>query len=268
MPRRKKPYVSYKRKNRNTKNEASTRKNSKSGMKEFNLNAEPFYPAGLRINAEEFLPSDNLLRKMEEVSILNEVKNTPPIKPTIEDAVAIDCEMVGVGPYGKKSALAHVAIVDFEGRALYDMYVIPREGINSITNYRTRWSGITRNTLKNLAIEKHTFENVRNRVHKILKNKIIVGHGLINDFKVLEFVPSETNLIWDTTEIPYYKRVGDNGIARPIKLKTLTKIVTGNDIQTNEKEGHSPLEDARASMNLYRIANGYPKVEYKNMSKA
>lgn len=53
--------------------------------------------------------------------------------------VAIDCEMVGVGPNGEDSALARVSIVNFNGAVLLDAYVKPLE---KVTDYRTHVSGI------------------------------------------------------------------------------------------------------------------------------
>ena len=51
------------------------------------------------------------------------------------------------------------------------------------------------------------------------------------------------------------------------KLKVIAKEFAGNSIQQETKTGHSPLEDARASMNLFRVSLFYPKVVYENMSK-
>ena len=188
------------------------------------------------------------------------------IKERIENAVAIDCEMVGVSPYNK-SALAHVAIVDFNGKKIYDKYVIPIGGIESITDYRTDYSGITPAKLVRLDKTKHSFETIKREVHKILKDKIIVGHGLINDFKVLHYTPSK-DMVWDSTLIDKYLQnhpyIPDK--RQPRKLKAISKEFANNNIQKEDKTGHSPLEDARASMNLYRIAFLYPKIVYTNMS--
>jgi RNA exonuclease 4 len=54
--------------------------------------------------------------------------------------VAIDCEMVGVGPGGIDSALARVSIVNYHGVVLLDKYVKPGE---KVTDLRTKVSGIT-----------------------------------------------------------------------------------------------------------------------------
>jgi len=90
---------------------------------------------------------------------------------------------------------------------------------------------------------------------------------LTNDFKVLEFEPTHADTVWDTADIPYYQKMGPDGKLQPSKLKNMAKLLAGNDIQKPSKIGHSPLEDARASMNLYRISLGYTKKFYANMSK-
>lgn len=53
--------------------------------------------------------------------------------------VAIDCEMVGVGPGGEDSILARVSLVNHFGKCIYDKYVKPSE---YVTDYRTAVSGI------------------------------------------------------------------------------------------------------------------------------
>ena len=67
---------------------------------------------------------------------------------TIEEQgryVALDCEFVGVGPGGYKSALARVSMVDYENAVLIDTYVKVNE---PVTDYRTFVSGITEEHLK------------------------------------------------------------------------------------------------------------------------
>jgi hypothetical protein len=211
----------------------------------------------------------------------------PVVDPRVASAVAIDCEMVGVGPKDlkgrTKSALAHVAIVDFDGNQIYNEYVIPEE---AITNYRTTHSGITKNILENNNSKAKPFKDVKAEVHAILNGKVIVGHGLINDFEVLDYEPSPTTEVWDTTLIDEYMREPEYPGARrkAKKLKELAAEI-GNNIQKNVKnangnplknengnplkEGHSPVEDARASMNLYRMSHSppFPKAEYGNMAK-
>lgn len=60
--------------------------------------------------------------------------------------VAIDCEMVGVGPDGEDSILARVSLVNQFGKCIYDKYVKPTE---RVTDYRTAVSGIRPQDIKN-----------------------------------------------------------------------------------------------------------------------
>ena len=61
------------------------------------------------------------------------------VNVSLTRAVAIDCEMVGVGPDGEDSILARVSLVNQFGKCIYDKYVKPTE---RVTDYRTAVSGI------------------------------------------------------------------------------------------------------------------------------
>lgn len=65
--------------------------------------------------------------------------------PLPSKCVAIDCEMVGTGPRGRVSELARCSVVSYHGEVLYDKYVRPEM---PIVDYRTRWSGITRQHMR------------------------------------------------------------------------------------------------------------------------
>ncbi len=53
--------------------------------------------------------------------------------------IALDCEMVGVGPMGKESTLARVSVVNYFGAVLLDEFVRQKE---RVTDWRTQWSGV------------------------------------------------------------------------------------------------------------------------------
>lgn len=65
--------------------------------------------------------------------------------PWPSKCVAIDCEMVGTGPRGRVSELARCSVVSYHGDVLYDKYIRPEM---PIVDYRTRWSGITRQHMR------------------------------------------------------------------------------------------------------------------------
>lgn len=68
--------------------------------------------------------------------------------PSVEAGkyIAIDCEIVGVGPTPDiDSALARVSVVNYHGQQLYGSFVLPKE---TATDYHTAVSGITPHLLR------------------------------------------------------------------------------------------------------------------------
>jgi len=53
--------------------------------------------------------------------------------------IALDCEMVGVGPMGAESTLARISVVNYFGAVLVDEFVRQKE---RVTDWRTQWSGV------------------------------------------------------------------------------------------------------------------------------
>ncbi|XP_062847784.1 interferon-stimulated 20 kDa exonuclease-like 2 isoform X2 [Trichomycterus rosablanca] len=94
---------------------------------------------------------------------------------------------------------------------------------------------------------------------KILTGKVVVGHAVQNDFKVLHY-SHPTCLIRDTSHIPILNKKAGLPENKPASLKTLTKILFNKDIQVGRK-GHSSVEDAKATMELYKIV----QVEWEKM---
>jgi DNA polymerase III epsilon subunit-like protein len=161
--------------------------------------------------------------------------------------VGLDCEMVGVAPspdstYPTKSILAQVSIVDWNGYVIYQSYVTPTE---PVIDYRTPWSGITKELLEK---QGRPFAIVKAEVLNQIANKIVVGHALENDFAVLEIDPStiETR---DTGYAPEFKKKLRDGSFGSRKLKELAEEYLGKKIQTGQ---HDPAEDARTAMELFK----------------
>jgi DNA polymerase III epsilon subunit-like protein len=157
------------------------------------------------------------------------------------NAVAIDCEMVGVGPGGVLSVLARVSIVDWHGRILLDAFVKVQE---RVTDFRTRVSGIRPADLT--GPKAMDFGTVRSQVGGLLKGKLLVGHGLINDLKVFH-LKHPWYMIRDSAT--YQPLLRFNG--QPRRLKELASTELGLMIQLDGRE-HDSNEDARAAMALYK----------------
>ena len=126
--------------------------------------------------------------------------------------LALDCEMVGVGPYGRQSALARVSLVDWNGLTVLDEYVRPEE---EVTDYRTYVSGIT---AQHLASATHTMASIRPVVRALLQDRILVGHGLKADLHVLDLHHPWYD-IRDTAKYePFLQVRFDDGFLWPRKL--------------------------------------------------
>lgn len=152
--------------------------------------------------------------------------------------IAIDCEMVGVGPGGHESALARVSVVDFHGRQVYDSYVKPKE---RVTNWRTAVSGISQKSMRFA----RDFEEVQKDVDKLLQGRILIGHDIKHDLEAL-ILSHPAREIRDTAKYPPFRKYG-NG--RKPALRLLAQQILSVEIQDG---AHSSIEDARVTMLLFR----------------
>lgn len=164
--------------------------------------------------------------------------------------IAIDCEMVGVGPGGHESALARVSVVDFHGRQVYDSYVKPKE---KVTNWRTAVSGISQKEMRFA----RDFEEVQADVDKLFNGCILVGHDLKHDLNAL-ILSHPGKDIRDTAKFPGFKQYG-NG--RKPALRMLAQRILGVEIQDG---AHSSIEDARVTMLLFRKHKSAFDVDHSN----
>lgn len=152
--------------------------------------------------------------------------------------IAMDCEMVGVGPDGVQSALARVSLVNFHGGVLLDEYVKP---IERVTDYRTHVSGIEPHHLKNAS----SLATVQEKVWSLLQGKILIGHSLKNDFKAL-LLEHPRRMTRDTSKFRPFRRISRG---KSPSLKRLAKEFLGIDFQSGS---HDSADDARVAMLLYR----------------
>lgn len=164
--------------------------------------------------------------------------------------IAIDCEMVGVGPGGYESALARISIVDFHGTQVYDSYVKPKE---RVINWRTQYSGISPKEMRFA----RDFEEVQKEVAELMADRIVVGHDLKHDLEALKLSHPNRD-IRDTAKYSPFKKFG-NG-RRPA-LRTLAQEILGVEIQSG---AHSSIEDARVTMLLFRRHKSGFDVDHAN----
>uniref|UniRef100_A0A914X7D5 RNA exonuclease 4 n=1 Tax=Plectus sambesii TaxID=2011161 RepID=A0A914X7D5_9BILA len=174
----------------------------------------------------------------EEVVTTMTIKHTDQTQPT--KVVAIDCEYVGGGFESRDNILARVSIVNQHGHCFYDKYVTPTE---KVTDFRTAVSGIRPSNLRNA----ENFKKVQKEVSDLLADRIVVGHALQNDFKVLSLAHPR-RLTRDTAKYKLFRQMA-NCFKTP-SLKHLAQVVLGIQIQEGE---HDSVTDAKVAMQLYTL---------------
>ncbi|KAI0318533.1 ribonuclease H-like domain-containing protein [Amylostereum chailletii] len=153
--------------------------------------------------------------------------------------IALDCEMVGVGPLGSESSLARVSVVNYNGAVLLDSFVRQKE---RVTDWRTRWSGVRESDMVNAK----SFEEVQLIVSDLLKNRTLVGHAVHNDMQALMLSHPRAQTR-DTQHLAH--KHGQSRAPRPA-LRNLVSDMFGLAIQDGE---HSSVIDARATMAVFRL---------------
>lgn len=182
---------------------------------------------------------DDALSKLEAKVELENASRSEFKSNEVGKYVAIDCEFVGVGPEGKESALARVSIVNYFGNVVLDHFVKPEE---TVTDWRTWVSGIQPHHM----LHAISAEESREHVASVIDGRVLIGHSVHHDLKVL-MLSHPKSMIRDTSRHIPFREKYSNG--KTPALKKLMKEILKIDIQSKE---HSSIEDARATMLLYK----------------
>ncbi|XP_012220139.1 RNA exonuclease 5 [Linepithema humile] len=151
---------------------------------------------------------------------------------------SLDCEMC-LTTSGNLE-LTRISIVDESMNIVYDSLVKPE---NPITNYLTRYSGITKEMLNDVTVTLHDVQQVLRTL--LPPDAILVGQSLNSDLHTLKMMHPyiiDTSIIFNLTGDRY----------RKTKLQILAREFLGEVIQ-NSKAGHCSTEDSMASMKLVKL---------------
>ncbi|XP_028792969.1 RNA exonuclease 4 isoform X2 [Neltuma alba] len=162
-------------------------------------------------NSETEAPNSVLGKRKEREDAESSDSQINPLTPvnddsSLTDAVAMDCEMVGVGQ-GNRSALGRVTLVNRWGNVIYDEFVRP---VERVVDFRTKISGIRSRDLR----KAKDFWAVQKKVAELIKGRVLVGHALHNDLKALLLSHPKKD-IRDTSEYQPFLKCGFTDLTLP-----------------------------------------------------
>nr|CAD7461006.1 unnamed protein product [Timema tahoe] len=173
-------------------------------------------------------------RYTEYVFTKSEYKEVTPNSPMF----ALDCEMCRTTT--GELELTRASLVNEKLEVMYDILVKPD---NNITDYLTRYSGITEKMLSEVTNKLSDVQ--KDLINLLPPDAILVGHSLNCDLHALQMMHP---YVIDTSVI--YNMTGDR--SRKCKLALLCDRLLHESIQSSSK-GHSPIEDSQAAMKLAQM---------------
>lgn len=195
-------------------------------------------------------PAEQKTKKEEEKEIKHSafMKRRVTVTDEMSKVVALDCEMVGIGPDGREDALARASVVNYSGDVLYDKYVRVQ---HEVTDYRTQWSGIRAEDIAEGAPNVVELDEAQRAIGELIRGRVLVGHALKNDLRVLRLKHCWRD-VRDTSN--FYRKLWKREKGRRSAAGPALRVVVASVLGVDTFQGgeHDSCEDARAALMLYK----------------
>lgn len=163
--------------------------------------------------------------------------------------VALDCEMVGVKDQSTGSmedALCRVSVVALQGHEAYKLLLDTWVLVNrDIVDFRSAITGLGAKSFQKKT--NVSFATARARVAALIAGKIVVGHALWNDFKVLQLHHPES-MMRDTALYLKLRPPWRSDLLPSLNL--LAHYWLGNACQAGV---HDSVADATTALRIYEL---------------
>ncbi|KYQ91960.1 RNA exonuclease 4 [Tieghemostelium lacteum] len=146
-----------------------------------------------------------------EIKELSKLFESNSKDKTISKILSMDCKIVEVS--GHKAALGKICIVNRSFNVIYEKIIKPED---TIIDYRTKFTGLTKEIVDKQGVD---FLVAQKEILKIIKDKILVGHDLSEDFKVLKLAHKK-QLLRDLMTFPAHL----NNDKSPQSLKAIARL--------------------------------------------
>ena len=206
----------------------------------------------------ESIPEPSMYQRgpVQSRNPISYLRNPMTVEEIRQRILFLDCEFVGghkemVGTKLKGTQLlASIAIMDYQGRVILDTRVTPSKKIKSYCRWITGFRPVD-------LVNQRKEEEIIKEVNVLIRGRILIGHDLTSDLKVLRTNPEDIAGIRDLSTSLVLRELIPSENPR-LSLKDVALKILGKELRSSkqvngkeEPEPHSALEDVKAIREIY-----------------